>query len=484
MKILVVSPEVAPYAKTGGLADVAGSLPQALRRLGHDVRVMLPCYQSIQRGGFALRKSRKSVEITIAGQERKGLLRQTTLEGVTVYFIENQEFFGREGLYGTPAGDYADNAERFGFFCRAVLAFLRRLDFRPDVIHLNDWQTGLIPVLLRNELRADPFYSSMGTLLTIHNLGYQGLFPATALETLELPPSLFAMDALEYYGRVSFLKGGIVYADKINTVSPTYRDEILSPEMGIGFDGILRARQQDVSGILNGLDGKQWDPSIDTALPANYSAANLHGKKSNKRALQKALGLDTQMNVPLVAMVTRLDTQKGLDIVEDAWQHLLQRDLQFVLLGSGEKVHTDRFERLRNDAPGRISIHLGFDDSLARRIYAGSDLFLMPSLYEPCGLGQLIALRYGSLPLVRRTGGLADTVYDPADDPQRANGFVFEEPTSAALVAALDRALALYGDRRSWLRLVKRGMEQDFSWTRSAQDYLQLYRSTQEHRHG
>jgi len=484
MKILLVSPEVAPYAKTGGLADVAGSLPQALRRLGHDVRVMLPCYQSIQRGGFALRKSRKSVEIPIAGEERKGLLRQTTLEGVTVYFIENQEFFGREGLYGTPAGDYADNAERFGFFCRAVLAFLRRLDFRPDVIHLNDWQTGLIPVLLRTELRDDPFYSSMGTLLTIHNLGYQGLFPATTLESLGLPSSLFAMEALEYYGQVSFLKGGIVYADKINTVSPTYRDEILSAEMGIGFDGILRARQQDVSGVLNGLDSKQWDPSIDTALPVNYSAKNLHGKKTNKRTLQKALGLDTRMNGPLVAMVTRLDTQKGLDIVEDAWQELLRRDLQFVLLGSGEKVHTDRFARLRNDAPGRVSINLGFDDGLARRIYAGSDLFLMPSLYEPCGLGQLIALRYGSLPLVRRTGGLADTVHDPQDDPQRANGFVFDEPTPAALLAALDGALSLYENRRYWLRLVKRGMEQDFSWTRSAQDYLQLYRHTQDYSHG
>ncbi|MCP3176591.1 glycogen synthase GlgA [Desulfuromonas sp. KJ2020] len=484
MKILLVSPEVAPYAKTGGLADVAGSLPQALRRLGHDVRVMLPCFQSIQRGGFALRKSRKSVEIPVAGQERKGLLRQTTLEGVTVYFIENQEFFDREGLYGTPAGDYADNAERFGFFCRAVLAFLRRLDFRPDVIHLNDWQTGLIPVLLRTELRNDPFYASMGTLLTIHNLGYQGLFPATVLESLDLPPSLFTMEALEYYGQISFLKGGIVYADKINTVSPTYRDEILTPAMGIGFDGILRARQQDVSGILNGLDSKQWDPSIDTALPTNYSAANLQGKKSNKRALQKSLGLDTQAKGPLVAMVTRLDTQKGLDIVEGAWQDMLQRDLQFVLLGSGEKVHTDRFARLQKDAPGRSYIHLGFDDGLARRIYAGSDLFLMPSLYEPCGLGQLIALRYGSLPLVRRTGGLADTVHDPADDPQRANGFVFDEPTPAALLAALDRALALYGDRRSWLRLVKRGMAQDFSWTRSAQDYLQLYHRAQETRHG
>ncbi len=482
MKILLVSSEVTPFAKTGGLADVAGSLPQALKRLGHDVRVILPCYDTVRKGGFALRKSRKSVEVSLGGTIRKAQLRQDSLDGVPVYFIENADFFARDGLYGTPEGDYPDNAERFGFFCRAVLALLRRLDFRPDILHLNDWQSALIPVLLRTELAGDPFYASMGTLLTIHNLGYQGLFPPPTLGQLGLDPALYTVDALEYWGQISFLKGGVVFADRISTVSPTYRDEILTPEMGIGFDGILRDRQDALDGILNGLDPKLWDPQLDTALVTPYSATSLRGKNANKKALQKALGLAVEPSTPLVAMVTRLDTQKGLELVHQAWDGLMARNLQFVLLGSGEKTHTERFERLKDGYPGKVAITLGFNDALARRIYAGSDLFLMPSLYEPCGLGQLIALRYGSLPLVRRTGGLADTVHDPADAPLRANGFVFNEPSSDALLAALDRALDAYQDRRTWLRLVKRGMEQDLSWTRSAEKYLETYTKTLENR--
>lgn len=482
MKILLVSPEVTPFAKTGGLADVAGSLPQALKRLGHDVRVILPCYNTVQKGGFAFRKSRKSVEVSVGGRSHKALLRQAGVDGVTVYFVENTEFFGRDGLYGTVEGDYPDNAERFGFFCRAVLAFLRRMDFRPDIIHVNDWQSALIPVLLRTELQADPFYASIGSLLTIHNLGYQGLFPHSALSSLGLPAELFSVDAMEYYGQISFLKGGVVFADRINTVSPTYRDEILTPEMGIGFDGILRTRKDDLSGILNGLDEKLWDPMVDTALNTNYGASSLRGKAADKKALQKSLGLDPEPAIPLVAMVTRLDTQKGLEIVHQAWEGMMARNLQFVLLGTGEKIHMERFEKIKGCCPGRISINLSFNDALARRIYAASDLFLMPSLYEPCGLGQLIALRYGSLPLVRRTGGLADTIHDPAASAQKANGFVFDEPTPEALLEALDRALESYADRRFWLRLVKRGMQQDLSWNRSAEKYLEIYKKILENK--
>ena len=479
MKILLVASEVAPYAKTGGLADVAGSLPKALRQLGHDVRIILPCYRTVEEK-HSLRKGRKSVEVAIGGELHKGMLRQNSLEGVPVYFIENRDYFHRDGLYGTAEGDYPDNAERFGFFCRAVLALLRRLDFRPDVLHLNDWQTGLIPVLLKTELRDDPFYRTIGTLMTIHNLGYQGLFPPEVLPLLGLPPQLGTPEGLEYFGKVSFLKGGLIYSDLLNTVSPTYCREIQTPQMGHGFDGILAKRSKALHGILNGLDTRLWNPALDPALVRSYDENDLRGKAANKKALQAQLGLAVDPSIPLVAMVTRLDTQKGLDLVEDAWERLLERPLQFVLIGSGEQIHTERFARLKDRYPGRVSISLDFDDTLSRRIYAASDLFLMPSHYEPCGLGQLIALRYGSIPVVRKTGGLADTVIDAADNPRQANGFTFKDATADALLGALDAALALYGDRRNWLKLVKRGMSQDFSWRGSAEHYLELYRKIME----
>ena len=483
MKILLVASEVTPFAKTGGLADVAGSLPRALRQFGHDVRIILPCYQTVEER-FTLRKGRKSVEVAIGGVKYKGMLRQTSLDGVPVYFIENRELFQRAGLYGTSAGDYPDNAERFGFFCRAVLSMLRRLDFRPDILHLNDWQTGLIPVLLRNELKDDPFYAGMGSLLTIHNLGYQGLFPAEKLTALGLPSALFTPEGLEYYGKLSFLKGGIVFADMLNTVSETYCREIQTPEFGLGFDGILHQRSKDLFGILNGLDPRIWDPALDSHLAKTFTASDIKGKGSNKKALQKELGLDQEATTPLVAMVTRLDPQKGLDLVEDAWEELMRRPLQFVLLGTGENGLMQRFATLRERFPGRVSITLDFDEALSRRIYAGSDMFLMPSRYEPCGLGQLIALRYGSVPVVRQTGGLADTIIDPAENIRLANGYTFAEATPQALMGALDRALEHFADRRSWLKLVKRGMNQDFSWTRSAQAYLEHYRQILEAVHG
>jgi starch synthase len=479
MKILIVASEAAPFAKTGGLADVVGSLPRALRQLGHDVRVILPCYQAIDEQGFSLRKGRKSVEVTVDGVARKGLLRQTILDGVTFYFIENRDFFQRSGLYGDETGDYADNALRFGFFNRAVLDFLRRLDFRPDVLHLNDWQCGLIPVLLRTELKDDPFFAGMGTVLTIHNIGYQGLFPPQSLEALHLDPVLYDLEKLEYFKQISFLKGGIVYADRLTTVSEKHCQEIQTPELGFGFDGLLRKRSAHLSGILNGIDHKMWDPELDSALPVNYSAGDLRGKTTNKKALQKELGLDLTTR-PIVAMVTRLDSQKGLDLVEEAWEELLRRDLQFVLLGSGEPKHSDFFAAQKDRFPGQVAIHLKFDDILARRIYAGSDLFLMPSRYEPCGLGQMIALRYGTLPLVRRTGGLADTVFDATENAAAANGFSFTDYSAAALLASLDRALQSYDDRRAWLKLVRRAMASDYSWARSAEQYLDLYRHATE----
>jgi starch synthase len=339
-----------------------------------------------------------------------------------------------------------------------------------------------VPVLLRSERAGEAFYADTGTLLTIHNLGYQGIFPMAAAQALGLDPGLLTMDGLEYYGQMSFLKGGAVFADAVNTVSATYCLEIQTPEMGLGFEGILRARNKTLFGVLNGIDDRCWDPQHDPVLAASYSVADPDGKAVNKRLLQKELGLAADPEAPLLAMVTRLATQKGLDLVTQAWSELLARKLQIVLLGTGDQHYMDHFAALRDACPERVSINLSFDDALARHIYAGSDLFLMPSHYEPCGLGQLIALRYGSVPVVRKTGGLADTVFDPAEEPRRANGFCFRERTAAALLAALDRALALYRDAAAWRRLVRVGMGQDFSWRRSAGRYVELYALAREAR--
>ncbi len=475
MKILFVTPEATPFAKTGGLADVAGSLPRALRQRGHDVRVIMPCYRSVQRNGFSLAKGRKAIEVNLGGELIRAGLRQTIWEGVPYHFIDTPEYFDREYLYGTPEGDYQDNARRFTFFCRAVLEYLRRADFRPDILHLHDWQTALIPALLKTERAADPFFASTATLLTIHNLGYQGIFPLTKVERLGLPQEFTSTEHLEYFGNISLLKGGIVHADLINTVSETYCHEIQQPDQGHGFDGLLRSRSRDLYGILNGINDKSWDPALDPALNKPFSSANLNGKRSCKRALQKELGLEDSHDRPLVAVVSRLDRQKGIDLIEQIWPQLMKRKLQFVLLGSGDQEQMAFWQKRQQENSGQFSIGLQFDENLSRRIYAAADCLLVPSRYEPCGLTQMIALRYGALPIVRHTGGLADTVHDIQQNPRTGNGFVFNEATAQALLATIDRALALYPQRSRWLALVKKGMESNFSWDASAQRYEELY---------
>jgi ADP-glucose type glycogen/starch synthase len=482
MKILFVTPEATPFAKTGGLADVAGSLPRALRQLGHDVRVILPGHRSAERSGVSLRKGRKSVEVTLDGIAYRGSLKQASHEGVPYWFIDCPEFFDRDPLYGTAEGDYADNSLRFGFFCRAVLEMIKRLDFRPDVIHINDWQTSFIPALLRTELRHNPFYSSIATLLTIHNLGYQGIFPLAALRPLGLDPSLGSAQGMEYFGNISALKAGINFADVINTVSPTYCLEIQTAEQGHGFDGILQERKEDLHGIINGLDRHSWDPALDTALPTAFNAENLNGKRACKRLLQKEMGLETRHDVPIIALVSRLDRQKGIDLVEKIWPELLTRDIQFVLLGSGSKEDEKFWNAQMKRYPGKVSINIGFDENLSHRVYAASDLLLVPSLYEPCGLTQMISLSYGALPVVRNTGGLADTVLDVTAHPRQGYGFIFENSDPDELLAAIDRALAIYPQRSRWLTLVKRGMSQDFSWAKSAAQYQQLYIKARNYR--
>lgn len=482
MKILFLSSEVAPFAKTGGLADVAGSLPRVLRRLGHDVRVVMPCYRAT-RQRFALKSLGLEVMAPVAGLFESAIVFSAEAgvheDDLPVYLLDHPGYFDRDGFYNPAgAGDYPDNAERFGFFCRASLELCKLLEFVPDVIHCNDWQTGLLPVLLRTTYRRDLFFAATGTLFTIHNLGYQGHFPVTSLIPLGLDPSLNRIEALEFYGNLSLLKGGIVFSDVVNTVSDRYCREIQTSEYGHGFDGILRSRHNRLFGVLNGISPEDWDPA---RLPAHpFSAHDLTGKAECKRALQRELGLAEDAAIPLIVMVSRLDRQKGFDLIEAAWDQLMAQPVQFALLASGDPELTARFAARAIAHPGRFAFSTGFDEALSRRFYAGGDLFLMPSRYEPCGLSQLIALRYGTLPLVRRTGGLADTIIDPEDDAALANGFGFDDYTATALLAACERALRTFAEPEVWHGMMRYAMAQDFSWEVSAHRYQELYRLVKE----
>lgn len=484
LNILMVASEAAPFAKTGGLADVVGALLQALQAYGHDVRLVMPWYRSVRAASGPLRKSRTTIPVPIGGAVYSVAFRQGHLDQVPVYFIDVPELYDRQGLYGEQGQDYPDNALRFGLLSRAALELARKVAFQPDIVHAHDWQAGLVPVYLNQHLWRDPCFTETGSLFSIHNLGYQGLFNAETLVELGLDSSLASADRLEYFGRISLLKGGIRYADRVSTVSPTYCREIQTPECGMGLDGLLASRQASLHGILNGLDGTLWDPATDPALPKNYSAKDLRGKAICKAALQKELGLQPDPTVPIVAMVTRLDSQKGIDLLLDEWQKVLSRKLQLVILGSGTPAYEQVLTDLAQTSPGRVAVSRLFSDLLARRIYAGSDLFLMPSRYEPCGLGQLIALRYGSVPLVRATGGLADTIVDRRTQADQANGFVFQDYTGTALVEGLDRALSAYHQDETWQALRQTGMQQDFSWQRASSAYTDLYRRILSDRSG
>ncbi len=478
MKILVVSSEVYPFAKTGGLADVAGSLPLALKRAGVDVRIVMPAYtRKIDRCKFDIKSAGIQIEFEMGGKRRVGFIDRCEFESVPVYFIDEREFFDRDELYGTPEGDYPDNWLRFAFLARAVIEMLKPLGFIPDVIHLNDWQSALIPVYLREVYGGDSDLQSIKSLITIHNIAYQGQFDSWILPEIGLPWSVYHMEALEFYGKVNYLKGGIVYSDAINTVSPTYAKEIQTPEYGYGLDGILRKRASDLYGILNGIDYKVWNPATDEHIFKNYSVDNFaEGKLENKKQLLKEQGLPFKADVPLIGIVSRLAAQKGFDLIKDALDRIAQLDLQFVVLGSGDKVYQDMFIEIARKFPDKFAVTIGFDPVLARKIYAASDMFLMPSRYEPCGLGQMIALRYGSIPIVRKTGGLADTIIDYNSDPEHGYGFVFEKYAPDQLLDAIQQAILTYSDRGKWQEIVRRGMKLDFSWDASAKKYIELYR--------
>jgi starch synthase len=476
MKVLFAASEVAPFATTGGLADVAGSLPLALAALGHDVRIVLPRYRQVDREAFGLKHAATFFVPLSSWKERCDILTGTLGKNVTMYFINKDIYFDRPGLYGTPKGDYADNAERFIFFSRAIPELCRVLNFKPDIIHCNDWQTGLVPLYVRTLAATVEELRSARTVFTVHNLGYQGVFWHWDMRLTGLSWDVFSPEGLEFWGKMNLLKAGLVYSDVISTVSATYSREIQTPEYGHGLDGVLRKRSPDLYGIVNGIDYDAWDPAKDPSLPKAYSAGRTSGKQTCKDALRKQLKLP-RVPGPVLGMVTRLSDQKGLDILIDALPRILALNCQLIILGTGD----ERYHRMLTESSegyrDRMRVLLKYDEVLARRIYAGSDLFLMPSRYEPCGLGQMHALRYGTVPVVRRTGGLADTVVNYNPRTGKGAGFVFNEYSSDALADCVERALMEYRRPAVWKRIVHAGMKVDFSWTRSAKEYEKLYRN-------
>ena len=473
MKVLFATSELAPWVKTGGLGDVAAALPPALRRAGTDVQVLLPYYPSVVRA-FPDAPIVSELPAAVGVFPGAALRSAITADGTPLLLLDCRACYAREGnpYLGSDGRDWHDNAVRFGLlsYVAALLASTATpLDWRPDILHCHDWQTALAPVYLQYLLK--PVAKSV---LTIHNLAFQGLFGAHTLRELGLPQEAWAMDGVEYYGHLSFLKGGLQHADHITTVSPTYAREIQTDAEGMGMAGLLRYRSAELSGILNGIDTEQWNPAIDPHLVSRYASTTLGNKPGNKRALQKRMGLAARDDLPLFGVVSRLSEQKGLDLLLACADELVRLPAQLVVLGSGDAALEQAFRELAARHPGQIAVHIGFDEGLAHLIEAGIDAFLMPSRFEPCGLNQMYSLRYGTPPIVRATGGLADTVIDAADK-ERGNGFVFESAEPAALLAAVRRAAALWPRPRLWRQLQKNGMAVDNSWSQPAQAYIQLY---------
>ncbi|MCI8341882.1 MAG: glycogen synthase GlgA [Firmicutes bacterium] len=467
LKVLVVSSEVAPYAKSGGLGDVAGSLPSALKKEGVDVRVVLPKYKAIRTDHFIGAKFLGDYMVSLSWRKQKaGILEKSG--DIKTYFIENDYYFGRDGFYG-----YDDDNERFAFFCRAVLDMLNFIDFYPDIIHCNDWQTGPLPMFLNENYKKFVYYKNIRTLFTVHNLQYQGRFSRESMEMLDVPPYCF--ENMEFYGQISFMKAGLMYADMISTVSKTYAEEIKTFQYGYGMDGILRHRSGRLCGILNGIDFEQNNPETDDRIEINYSIDTLEKKRENKALLQKQLCLD-QRDVPVISVISRLADQKGFDLLAWISEQMLNYDIQFIVLGTGERRLEDFFRTLEWRYPKRVSANILFDDTLAQRIYASSDMFVMPSLFEPCGLGQMFSLRYGTVPIVRKTGGLSDTVTHYNSDTKEGNGFVFEHYTADGLMWAIREALEVYNKGwNEWKNVVRNAMMSNNSWSNSAKEYVALY---------
>jgi starch synthase len=479
LKVLIAASEMSPYAKTGGLADVVGSLPKALSSLGNvDVGTVMPKYNIIDDARYGLKELPGEIRFSMGGRLHEIRVKCVELaEGWKAYFIDSEEYFNRDG--SLPYG-YHDDAQRFAFFARSILEAAKALNFKPDVIHCNDWHTGLVPTYLKTLYRLDPFFKDTATVFTVHNLAYQGVFPKDILPMLDLGWEEFKAEKLEFWDRISFIKGGLAYSDVINTVSRQYSREIQTPWYGENLDGLLSYRRDVLYGIVNGLDYDVWNPATDQAIAQNYDASSIESKVENKLALQQENDIPQDPQIPLIGVVSRLSYQKGLDIIADAAHDMIHSGIQLVLLGTGDEHYQDRFRRLAYDFPSSVGINLMFSDSMARRIYAGSDMFLMPSRYEPCGLGQLISMRYGTIPIVRKTGGLADTVQDYDPNTGEGTGFCFHDEWSPALTSAVRRALRIYSDKDNWKKLALNAMKADFSWANSAKEYVKLYRKAMQ----
>lgn len=473
-KVLFVASEATPFIKTGGLADVMGALPKALAAKGMDVRLVIPKYSLIKEEWKSRMKPVTTGIVNLAWRQLYYGVDEIQLDGVTVYFVDNEWYFKRDRLYG-----FEDDAERFAYFCRAVLTMLPHVGFQPDIIHCNDWHTGLLGVFLKEDFYHDPYYAHIKVIYTIHNLKYQGIYPPTIMQDIiGLPKELFDNGNLECDGCVNYMKSGMVYADSITTVSPTYAQEITYPYFGERLDGYIRDNQDRVHGIINGLDETAYNPSLDSYITQTYTSDNARsGKRINKDALRRELGLRIKRGVPMIAMVSRLVEDKGMDLVIRIMDELVEDDVQLVIVGTGDAKYEQAFRDLAQRHPTKVSANILFDEGLAHRVYAASDIFLMPSRYEPCGLSQLIALKYGSIPVVRETGGLKDTVIPFDKHTGIGNGFTFLNFNAHELLFTAKRALGYYEDTVLWDQLVKNAMDSDYSWNQSAQAYINLYQS-------
>jgi starch synthase len=473
VKVAFVASEGVPFSKTGGLADVVGALPKALATLGYEVEVILPRYRSTPQGPSV--PHARSLTLPLgSGYKFAGVQDGGRAHQVQTYLIDCPEYFDRDGLYQKKGEDYPDNAHRFAAFSLAALEFLKHGAAAPAIIHCHDWQSALLPIYLRNLYREDSYFAKTSVVFTLHNLGYQGLFLPHLLPQISLHAGLFTIDGLEYYGMVNLLKGGIIFSDFITTVSRKYAEEIQTPEFGMGMEGVLYSRADHLQGIVNGVDYTEWDPATDKLLAANYTPANLLGKGACKKALLEKMGARTPvLSRPVIGIVSRFASQKGFDLIASIAEQLAALNLYIVALGTGEPAHEELFRTMAAKYPEKFLVKIAYDNALAHQIEAGSDMFLMPSRYEPCGLNQIYSMKYGTVPVVRATGGLDDTV--EAFDGKSGTGFKFQEYSPQALLATIHAALEAYHTPKDWNNLVQNGMKKDFSWATSARAYAQIY---------
>ena len=488
LKILFVTSEIVPFIKTGGLADVSSALPQMLSELGHEVRIVVPKYGAVDDRKFKIHEivRLKDLNLKIGDKEVIFSLKSCFLPGprvrVQIYFLDNQEYFGsRNSLYSDPktGKDYLDNDERFILLSRAVMELIIKLGWIPDVIHLNDWQCGLIPAYLKTIYKDYEGFDTFKTLFTVHNLAYQGEFSTATFKKTELPKELESVSkGIIHSGKVNFMKSGLMFADVINTVSQTYSNEIRTKEeYGEGLKDILAKRKDSLYGIINGIDKNVWNPEKDKQISANFSAKNLEAKLTNKKELAERFGLPYDENIPIIGLISRLYDSKGIDLVQKAFNDLIKLNVQVILLGTGDQKYHTFFEKIASKNPKKFALYLGFNDELAHLIEAGSDMFLMPSKYEPCGLNQMYSLTYGTVPIVRETGGLADTVIKYNEKTEEGTGFVFKKYTAVEMLKEIKRAVKIFENKKSWQKIMRAGMKLDFGWDVSAKRYIELYKT-------